>query len=172
MLTEAEARQIAKNQAQKIFLTPEQNAALTQDDIRLICRFLPLQSEPFLIVNALNQPCLVRNLSHVKKAAARELADRLLRISQDIESKSGRYFERRADLNLHAGIESKAHKIGALAGAICEPFCDAWREEQVAILKSLAESALDDPCEGGLEFIGVVKSYGKDGAVFAEEESR
>jgi len=171
-LTEAEARQIAENQAQKIFLTPEQTEALTPDDIRLICRFLPLQVRPFLLPDAAGRPMLVRNLSHVRKQAARELADRLLRIAQDIESKSGHYFDRRADLNLHAGVESKAHKIGALAGAVGEPFCDAWREESVSILKSLAESALDDPCEGDLECLGIVRSYGDGGAVFAEDESR
>ena len=169
-LTEAEARQIAENQSRKIYLTPAQNAALTPDDIRLICRFLPLQVEPFIVPDVAGRPMLVRNLSHVRKAAARELAERLLRIAQDIESRSGHYFERRADLNLHAGIASKDHKIGALAGAVGEPFCDAWREESVSILKSLAESALDDPCEGDLECLGVVRSYGEGGAVFAEEE--
>jgi hypothetical protein len=172
-LTESEARQIAEDQERGVRLSHEKLQSLTQAEISMIAKHLPRQTDPFVLVFG-GQPHLCRNLQHCAEQAQEELADRLDRLADDIGHRRGHYRSLSVAPGLAAGIGSEGHKVAALAEPLAAALCSDWRDEQVAVLRSVAQAArkkAQQPIEGStsIESLGVIHSIVGREVVFVPE---
>jgi len=135
------------------------------EDLRRIASHLPLQTEPFMYATTLGL-VVFRNVSHVKRQAALDVAAGLKQLVEDIATArpEGLFPRLNPAPALDMGVMSKEHRVSASAWALSGPLVDdLWRKESVAILRGVIDAVesqrFDDD---GLEAIGKIVG-GRDG---------
>jgi len=176
MLSNEQAKAIANRQIAGIKPTEDEAAqimALSREDVHKVASFLPKPPDLQLIAVD-GRVVLVRNNRVIGLKRFNQIAADLHALADEVENATGDFADLAPAYDFTGEFDARIKAL-ATADMVGQVLTAEWREETAAIVRALADAALEQEPEGPLlDVIGHVRRAptSTSGFVFAEEATQ